>query len=62
MSALRRIWIPGVQYAGETTTQMLEREQRWRDEDACIDAEEKRLAAWKARPWWEAPPKPDALP
>jgi len=49
----RRIWIPGLQYQGETTEQMEAREARLREMDAACEAEQKRLAEWKARPWWQ---------
>ena len=60
MSALRptttrRLWAPGIVFAGETEAQAAERERQWRAEDARIDAELDRLWAWKQRPWWEDP-------
>lgn len=48
----RRIWIPGIQYQGETAAQMEERERQCRAEDAAIAAEEERLWRWKITPWW----------
>ena len=49
----RRLWIPGLQYEGETLEQMDARENRCREDDARADAEIARLWAWKNRPWWE---------
>lgn len=49
---LRRVWLPGVQYEGETLEQMEARERQSRENDARADAEEKRLWEWKRRPWW----------
>jgi hypothetical protein len=49
---MRRVWIPGIQYEGETTEQMIERERICAAEDARADSEIERLVAWKLRPWW----------
>lgn len=58
-STMRRVWVAGIQYGNETMEQMLAREARCREEDARADAEEKRLYAWKCRPWWEDAPVPN---
>jgi hypothetical protein len=52
-TVFRRIWIPGIQYEGETAEQMQAREDRYRAEDAAAAAELERLWRWKCRPWWE---------
>jgi len=52
--AMRRLWVPGIQYEGETREQMDERERILREEDARIDAELERLWRWKCAPWWLA--------
>ncbi len=52
---MRRLWIPGMQYEGETDEQMVDRERRYAEEDARIEAEIERLYKWKLRPWWEDP-------
>jgi hypothetical protein len=52
-TTLRRVWVPGIGYAGETAEEMAARERLFREEDARADAEEARLLAWKSRPWWE---------
>lgn len=52
----RRIWVPGVEYSGETPEAAEAREQLFRDEDAAAEREAARLAAWAARLWWEDPP------
>jgi hypothetical protein len=57
MPALRPLFLPGVQYEGETVEQMEARETRTRELLALIDADERRLAEWKNRPWWEDPPQ-----
>ena len=49
----RPLWIPGVVYAGETDTQAAARETRLRELDAEYAAQEQRIAAWRARGWWE---------
>ena len=52
----RRVWVPGIIYTGETEAQAAAREAQCRADDARADAEERRLAEWKARPWWVDPP------
>lgn len=49
---VRPIWIPGIQYEGETPAAMVAREARMREIDAALDAEEQRLLRWKLTPWW----------
>lgn len=45
--------VPGViVYEGETDEQAFERTRLQREHNARVAAEEKRLAEWKARPWW----------
>lgn len=51
-TSFRRVWLPGVQYEGETTEQMLQRERACRQEAEQIAAEEARLIEWMLRPWW----------
>lgn len=51
---IRRLWIPGLQYDGETSAQMDVREARYREEDRLADAEEQRLWRWKTTPWWQS--------
>jgi hypothetical protein len=41
-----------VVYEGETNEQAFERTRLMREHNARVAAEEKRLAEWKARPWW----------
>ena len=60
MSTARPIIIPGIVYSGETHEQAF---ARWDRERAHLEeeaAEEARLAAWKARGWWEDPAQPGA--
>lgn len=57
-TTLRRLWVPGIQYEGESQEQMLEREQLCREDDARADAAMARLLQWKLTPWWEDPPIP----
>ncbi len=52
-TTMRRLWVPGLQYSGETLEQMAERERRHREEDAAIEAEMERLWKWKCTPVWE---------
>ena len=59
-SVARRIWIPGVQYSGETEAQMIERERLLREEDERANAEVARQLACKLRPWWLDPVSPSA--
>lgn len=49
----RPLWIPGLQYSGETVEQMQQREERLRAIDAEYEAQQQRIAAWRARGWWE---------
>ncbi len=52
-TAMRRVWLPGTRYDGETMEQMAAREKRYREEDALIAAEMERLWKWKCTPVWE---------
>ena len=54
-TSMRRLWVPGIQYEGETTAQMTERERRYREDDKRTDQEEARLYKWKCTPWWLLP-------
>ena len=51
-TTMRRIWVAGFQYAGETDAQMDARERQCREEDQRIDAEMERLWRWKCTPVW----------
>lgn len=53
-SHARRVWIRGVEYAGETSDQAAARERNWLAEDACAEAEAARLRQWKIKPWLES--------
>lgn len=52
-TTLRRMWVPGIVYTGETPEQAAAREAQCRAEDASADAELQRLLAARLRPWWE---------
>lgn len=46
-SGLRRVWMPGIEYAGETAAQASARERKWLAEDARAEADAARLRQWK---------------